>query len=172
MFCCITNCYCAELSDWMCFDHQNLLCRYKKLFLVMGGPVNTGYRVVSLLPHWKTVTFPQFTFAHSYLFYLSLKILILWIKHLCYAQLNKCRWMALVNHTWHCLDLKQTYIILGVLWHLWAKINPNNIQQDFRGWTWGESEWLQRCKKWQLSNGFVNAHCRNISAKSFLPSKT
>lgn len=101
----------------------------------MGGPVNTGYRVVSLLPHWKTVTFPQFTFAHSYLFYLSVKILILWIKHLCYAQLNKCRWIALVNHTWHCLDLKQAYIILGVLWHLWAKINPNNIQPDFRGWT-------------------------------------
>lgn len=155
----MTKCYCAELSDWMCFDHQNLLCRYKKLFLAMGGPVNTGNWVVSLLPPWKIVTFPQFTFAHSYLFYLSLKILILRIKQ-CYAKITK-HTIKQMPTDW----LGQSYVALlgsqedlhhpneGVPWHLWAKINPHNVQQDFRGWTnEGNRRDYKGVKKWQLSD--------------------
>lgn len=129
--CCITQCYCEELSFWL--SNQNLLRRYKKLFLV--GPVNTGCFGSSdcyLSPSPKThFCMPIFVF------YLSLKILILRIKHLCYAKITECTikhmpmdWHGII---WISADLHHPNE--GDPWHLWAKINPDNVQQDFRGWT-------------------------------------
>ncbi len=60
-----------------------------------------------------------------------------WGSTLCEdAQINTCRWTdwsIIRGIIWISAALH--HLNEGVPWHLWAKINPDNVQQDFRGGT-------------------------------------
>lgn len=104
----------------------------------MGGPVNTGYRVVFPSPTPKDCHFPTIhIYTPIFVFTFHWRSWSWGLNILCEnAQLNTCRWTdwsIIRGIIWISADLH--HLNEGVPWHLWAKINPDNVQQDFRGWT-------------------------------------
>lgn len=101
---------CKIYQTDFCFDKQNLCRRYKKLFLITGGPVNTGYLVVFPSPTPKDCHFPAIH-IRTPIFVFTFKwrswswVLNIYLMRKCTIKQMQMDW--LVNHTWRYFNLSR-----------------------------------------------------------------